>query len=141
MYCSHTDTYDGESIFLNLRYRPDSLATLSANLSSLGTLHGGALHSLAFQSAFLPFHRSSVDVKSDLLKIRGLRQQVLSILHTCGSSLSFRSTSSSNCTEKTDRIIVNSIHMEICYVERDHHGLLKSSTPCRGYSPVCCYGL
>ena len=141
MYCSRTDTYDGESIFLNSRYQPVSLATLSANLFSLGTLHGGVLHSLVFQSVFSHSHRSSADVKSDLSKTHGSLQQVLSTLHTFGSSLSFRSTSSSNCTGKTDRIIVNSIHMETCYVEREHHGLLKFSMPCRGFSPVCCYGL
>ena len=133
MYCSHTVTFDGESIYRSLRFRPDLLATLLVNLFSLGTLHGGVLLLPVFQLVSSHSHRSSAVVKSVLSKTHGLRQQVRFILLTFGSYPYSQSTSSLSCTGKIDPIIVNSIRTEIYSVEREHRGLLKSSMPCLGY--------
>ena len=140
-YCSRTVTCAGVNTCPSLPYLQDSLATLLANLSSLGTLHGGALLSPVFLSVFSHSHRSLADVKSDLLKTHGLQRQVQSILPTSGSFRSFRSTSSLNCMARIDQIIVSSIHMATCYVEREHLGLLKFSMQYRGSLQGCCCGL
>ena len=101
---------------------PVSSATSSANPCSPGTPHGGAPLSPVFPLVFSLCLPSSVAVKSVLWKTRGLPQPVPCIWRTSGSSRSFPSTSSWNCTGKTGPISVNWTRTAICCAGRENRG-------------------